>query len=255
MRGEEMSNQTMYAEKGAELLRELMRGDRDGLPPFQDKLVREIVQEIHVHQEVIHATDAVKGGGGKGGQARGAEEAEEAPSTSGAGAGGMEGGGGGDGGDGDDEDDDDGGMYPLPTATGLLIRHQSILRNKQCLLAYVNERMRRIKGLRWTIGAKLPEHIEANMSPSERQFFSDYDANLRQYIGDISVETDLDLTVDMLPPKDPWIEVRVLEDAGREIATEHSGVRNFRKNTMHFLDRRDAEPLINQGILEHYAPN
>jgi len=230
-------------------LRELMRGDRDGLPPYQEKLVGEIVQEILMHNEAIHATDAAKGGG-EGKKGREGGEGGEGPSTSGQGEDrGIQG-------EGEGEvEDDDGGMYELPTATGLLIRHQSILRNKQCLLAYTNERMRRIKNLRWTIGRKLPEHIEANLSDSERQFFADYDANLRQYIGDISGLTDLDLTIDMLPPKDPWIEVRVLKDAGRDIATEHSGVRNFRKNTMHFLDRRDAEPLINQGILEHYAPN
>lgn len=60
----------------------------------------------------------------------------------------------------------------------------------------------------------------------------------------------LDLTIDLQqPPKDLYIEVRVLQNYG-EIMTE-SGVVVLQKNTTHFLPRTDVEPLIRQGILQH----
>jgi len=53
---------------------------------------------------------------------------------------------------------------------------------------------------------------------------------------------------DQQPPKNLYIEVRVLEDCG-EILTE-SGSINLERNTTHFLRRSDVEHLVRQGMLE-----
>ena len=51
------------------------------------------------------------------------------------------------------------------------------------------------------------------------------------------------------PPKDLFIEVRVLEDIGT-IVTE-SGPITLKKNTQTLMRRSEAETLIRQGKLEH----
>ena len=52
----------------------------------------------------------------------------------------------------------------------------------------------------------------------------------------------------MVPPKDLYIEVRVLEDCG-EVLTE-TGTILLEKNTTHYVLRSDIEHLIRQGLLE-----
>lgn len=58
---------------------------------------------------------------------------------------------------------------------------------------------------------------------------------------------DLDLTSDLQPPKDLYLEVRVLKDI-RELYTE-SGPINLELNSTHYLRRSDVEHLIRQGHL------
>ena len=60
---------------------------------------------------------------------------------------------------------------------------------------------------------------------------------------------DLDLTAAPLPPKELFVEVRVVKDCG-ELQTEH-GMVNLQKNSQHFLRRTDVEHLIKQGYLLH----
>lgn len=53
---------------------------------------------------------------------------------------------------------------------------------------------------------------------------------------------------DSKPPKDLFVEVRVLRDCG-EVMTENGAV-NLEANSTHFLRRVDVEQLIRQGLLE-----
>lgn len=53
---------------------------------------------------------------------------------------------------------------------------------------------------------------------------------------------------DQQPPKDLFIEVRVLKSVGK-IMTDAGEVR-LDKNTVHFLPRSDVELLVRQGVLE-----
>lgn len=51
---------------------------------------------------------------------------------------------------------------------------------------------------------------------------------------------------DMVPPKDPYIKVRVLDDMGGDILLSDDKKANFTRHSMHFLKRTDAEQLISQ---------
>nr|CCA25651.1 DNA replication complex GINS protein PSF1 putative [Albugo laibachii Nc14] len=128
---------------------------------------------------------------------------------------------------------------------GLVVTHQCLLRNKRCLLAYLMARVNKIKALRWELGAVVPDGLRKSLSQAEIQFFHAYDQQLSDYMADL----DLDVTTDLAPPKNLYIEVRVLHDCG-ELMTE-SGVINLQANSTHFLRRFDAEPLIRQGLLQH----
>ncbi|GBG75646.1 hypothetical protein CBR_g20274 [Chara braunii] len=130
-------------------------------------------------------------------------------------------------------------------ATGVLIHHQSLLRNKRCLMAYVYDRMARIKELRWQLGAVLPAEVQRHLCQSEKTFFKDYDRLLGTYMSAV----DVDLTVDVVPPKDPFIEVRVLENAGSMLLEDK--IAHLEPNSVHLIKREEAEPLIMQGVLEH----
>ena len=48
----------------------------------------------------------------------------------------------------------------------------------------------------------------------------------------------------MVPPKDSYIQVRVLEDIGEVSLGDHSV--SLTKNSLHFLRRTDAEQFISQ---------
>lgn len=56
------------------------------------------------------------------------------------------------------------------------------------------------------------------------------------------------ISQDLKPPKDLYVEVRVLRDCG-EVMTE-SGLVNLEAHSQHFLRRVDVEQLIRQGLLE-----
>ena len=135
-------------------------------------------------------------------------------------------------------------MQDASIACGLVVHHQSLLRNKRCLLAYLNHRMQKIKALRWETGGVIPANLQRCLGPKELEFFANYDKQLGKYQQDY----DLDLTQDLQPPKELHIEVRVLVDCG-EIWTD-SGPVHLDANTTHFLRRSDVEHLIRQGKLE-----
>lgn len=48
----------------------------------------------------------------------------------------------------------------------------------------------------------------------------------------------------MVPPKDPYIQVRVLDDIGEVLLSDQSA--NLACHSMHFLKRIDAEQFISQ---------
>ncbi|KAK3273352.1 hypothetical protein CYMTET_18402 [Cymbomonas tetramitiformis] len=98
-------------------------------------------------------------------------------------------------------------------ANALMVHHESLLRNKRLLLGYVNARMNRIKKTRWHKGRALQPELKERMAPTEQQFFREYDKLLMEY-QDPRTGVGIDLTLDMTPPKDHKIEVRVMARTG-----------------------------------------
>lgn len=49
-----------------------------------------------------------------------------------------------------------------------------------------------------------------------------------------------------MPPKDPYIQVRVLDDIGDGIVLSDDKIANFAPHSMHFLKRTDAEQFISR---------
>jgi len=132
--------------------------------------------------------------------------------------------------------------------SGLILHHQSLKRNKECVLAYLMERLRRIQRVRWEIGSNIPPEVSQNMNIGEKNFFEGYNKLLTDYMSSLN---DLDLTANLKhPPKDLSIEVEVLEDKG-EVVTKSGRVVNLQKRTRLNMLRSDAEPFINEGIVEH----
>uniref|UniRef100_A0A0E0L396 Uncharacterized protein n=1 Tax=Oryza punctata TaxID=4537 RepID=A0A0E0L396_ORYPU len=123
---------------------------------------------------------------------------------------------------------------------GAAVHHLSLLRNKRCLMAYMYNRAEVIQSFRWKIGPVLPHEIQEKLQFSEKEYFKNHSAVIKSYMS----EMDIDLTVDMVPPKDPYIQVRVLEDIGEVSLGDHSI--SLTKNSLHFLRRTDTEQFISQ---------
>jgi GINS complex subunit 1 len=118
-------------------------------------------------------------------------------------------------------------------ACSLLVDHLCMRRNKRCLLAYHRVRTEKLEELCWT-GIDVSEQQQpsdasgdrgpvqgagghSSLSPEEEEYFRQYGDMLAAYKGQW---TDIDLTGTLEPPKDLFIDVRVLKDAG-EIQTEY----------------------------------
>lgn len=130
-------------------------------------------------------------------------------------------------------------------ASGAVVYHRAIERNKRCVLAYLHERMRRLVAHRWEYGAGSATALHDALSGTEATALNAYEKALGKYCATVQ----LDLTADQKPPRDLYIEVRVLRDCG-DLMTDHGAVA-LRKGTAHFLRRVDVEHLVRQGALEH----
>jgi GINS complex subunit 1 len=128
------------------------------------------------------------------------------------------------------------------TACALLVNHLCMRRNKRCLLAYHRVRTDKLEEMCWNgidvLERQTQQQQNANrsggegtassnadgssssLSPEEEEYVRQYSDLLAAYKGQW---TDIDLTGSMEPPKDLFIDVRVLKDAG-EIQTEYGYV-------------------------------
>ena len=123
------------------------------------------------------------------------------------------------------------------TAAALLVNHLCMRRNKRCLLAYHRVRSDKLEEMCWNgidvlertqqqqanngsgegAGAMGVDGNTSSLSPEEEEYVRQYSDLLAAYKGQW---TDIDLTGSLEPPKDLFIDVRVLKDAG-EIQTEY----------------------------------
>lgn len=127
-------------------------------------------------------------------------------------------------------------------ACALLVDHLCMRRNKRCLLAYHRVRTQKLEELCWkgvdVLDTQTGEGAEggegesepdtqrnqnqnqSSLSPEEEEYFRVYSDLLAAYKGQW---TDVDLTGSLEPPKDLFVDVRVVRDAG-EIQTEYGYV-------------------------------
>ena len=136
----------------------------------------------------------------------------------------------------------------LPDATkaSLVVHHQRVLRNKECALFYLRERLEVLTRLRCEAGSNLPRNVRRHCSPQESQFNAAYD----QLYQDFCRASRLDPRDSLKPPRDLYVEVRCNVDCG-DVQTKHSGTVRMDKGTSHFLRRADVEQLIAQGLVTH----
>ncbi|KAI1208885.1 DNA replication complex GINS protein PSF1 [Annulohypoxylon truncatum] len=147
------------------------------------------------------------------------------------------------------------------TACTLLVNHLSMRRNKRCLLAYHRTRTDRLEELVWKgydvvdlAGQQVKDGPggmgagtggTSSLSPQEEDYVRQYSDLLAAYKGQW---TDIDLTGSLDPPRDLFIDVRVLKDAG-EIQTEYGAI-TLTKNSQFYVRQGDVERLIAQGYLQ-----
>jgi GINS complex subunit 1 len=163
------------------------------------------------------------------------------------------------------------------TACALLVDHLSMRRNKRCLLAYHRVRAEKLEAMAWEgrdmdmdvdvdvdVGAaeegantnanakdtntNSGNNLQNSWSPEEESYFRKYVDLLAQFKGQW---TDIDLTGSLEPPRDLFIDVRVLKDAG-EIQTEYGAI-NLTKNSQFYVRQGDVERLIQMGFLQRLS--
>ncbi|XP_064131747.1 DNA replication complex GINS protein PSF1 isoform X1 [Loxodonta africana] len=91
----------------------------------------------------------------------------------------------------------------IPT---IKFRHCSLLRNRRCTVAYLYDRLLRIRALRWEYGSVLPNALRFHMSAEEMEWFNRYKKSLATYMRSLGGDEGLDITQDMKPPKSLYIE-------------------------------------------------
>ncbi|OCK92957.1 DNA replication complex GINS protein psf1 [Cenococcum geophilum 1.58] len=155
------------------------------------------------------------------------------------------------------------------TACALLVNHLCMRRNKRCLLAYHRVRSDKLEEMCWSgidvlerqqqqqsgknggeggtsLGAEVGN--TSSLSPEEEEYVRQYSDLLAAYKGQW---TDIDLTGSLEPPRDLFIDVRVLKDAG-EIQTEYGAI-TLTKNSQFYVRQGDVERLIAQGYLQRLS--
>ncbi|KAL9126480.1 MAG: hypothetical protein Q9217_004479 [Psora testacea] len=148
-------------------------------------------------------------------------------------------------------------------ACSVFINHLCMRRNKRCLLAYHRVRADKLEELCWSGRDVLDEGMrqgngeggasasaagdsnQSSLSPEEEEYVRQYGNMLAAYKGHW---TDIDLTGSLEPPRDLFIDVRVLKDAG-EIQTEYGAI-TLTKNSQFYVKQGDVEHLIAQGYLQ-----
>ncbi|KAL7549408.1 hypothetical protein ACHAWF_012678, partial [Thalassiosira exigua] len=123
-----------------------------------------------------------------------------------------------------------------------------IKRNKPCLLAYHARRLDKLRALRWETAGSSSTPMKFVLSEAETNFFHEYDKLAsRHAIG--SMGGGLDWNADQNPPKENFIQVRVVQSGLGKIETESCGVVELEVGSMHYLHWSDVKHLVRQGAL------
>ncbi|XP_074599632.1 DNA replication complex GINS protein PSF1-like [Brevipalpus obovatus] len=129
----------------------------------------------------------------------------------------------------------------------LKIRESMMKFMKRCLLAYHNERLMRIKRLRWEFGIELPEEVTCNFSEREKQWFTTYCENMDWYMSHLNDSKGWDLTLHKTAPKRIYIQVKCTSDHGEYRLDDGTEI-VLEKDSIHYLPFSQCEKLIQMGI-------
>lgn len=150
----------------------------------------------------------------------------------------------------------------------LFVTHLCLRRNKRCLLAYQKMRADKISEFLWLNVDPLPSTeasgllsktdfsapinhtlmrklVLLNLSHAEQEYYKLYQDLVLDFKSGFA---DIDLSGDLEPPTEIFIDVRVLRSGG-EIQTEY-GVFNLIKDSQFYVRKLDVDRLIQQGYLE-----
>uniref|UniRef100_A0A0L0NS61 DNA replication complex GINS protein PSF1 n=1 Tax=Candidozyma auris TaxID=498019 RepID=A0A0L0NS61_CANAR len=148
----------------------------------------------------------------------------------------------------------------------IFVRLLYMRRNKRCLLAHQKLRADKINEFLWlnidpiytTDGNAQATQAENNagssgttklalnnLSHPEQEYYKQYQDLILDFKSSFA---DIDLSGNLEPPTDIFIDVRVLKDGG-EIQTEY-GVFNLIKDSQFYVRKSDVDRLIQQGYLE-----
>lgn len=151
----------------------------------------------------------------------------------------------------------------------LFVAHLCMRRNKRCLLAYQKHRADKIDEFLWLniepilnseVGKSKYNSADANFTKNghgiNNLFIEDlshpeqeYHKHYQELVMDLkSSLCEIDISGDLSPPTDIFIDVRVLKEGG-EVQTEY-GVFNLIKDSQFFVRKTDVDRLIQQGFLE-----
>ena len=141
-------------------------------------------------------------------------------------------------------------------AVNLIVHDQFFQRDKRCVLAYLYERLQRLKRLYREKGhtTQVEDFFRNNMSSWEQEFLQEYDTLFASY----NTAIGSDLGSDLNAPRDAFVQVKVLKDYGEIVLTGGSGGGGFgsgstirlTKDSVYFLSENDADPLIAKGIVK-----
>ncbi|PVH16328.1 uncharacterized protein CXQ87_004201 [Candidozyma duobushaemuli] len=148
----------------------------------------------------------------------------------------------------------------------IFVRSLFMRRNKRCLLAHQKLRADKINEFSWLnidpvtstdatpAGSKGESLLHSmgttklaldNLSNPEQEYYKQYQDLILDFKSSFA---DIDLSGDLEPPSDIFIDVRVLKDGG-EVQTEY-GVFNLIKDSQFYVRKSDVDRLIQQGYLE-----
>eukprot|EP00195_Chlamydomonas_chlamydogama_P016831 CAMPEP_0202910670 /NCGR_PEP_ID=MMETSP1392-20130828/52672_1 /ASSEMBLY_ACC=CAM_ASM_000868 /TAXON_ID=225041 /ORGANISM="Chlamydomonas chlamydogama, Strain SAG 11-48b" /LENGTH=197 /DNA_ID=CAMNT_0049600841 /DNA_START=85 /DNA_END=675 /DNA_ORIENTATION=- len=195
---------TDFGRRGVELLKEIVNCDYDNVSPYNEELIRLVLNEVQEHH---HQTQKIL--------SEQLSDRDGVVSTQ--------------------QWQDN-----MAAAVSLTVHLQSISRNKKLLLSYMMLRSSRLQHVRWS-HRTLPAHVASNCSPQEVEVYRAYDRLLSKYMSK-SEGIGLDLTLDTRPPKDISIEVKVVKEAGEMLFS--FGRACLIPGLLLYLPADEAEPLI-----------
>lgn len=159
---------------------------------------------------------------------------------------------------------------PLEVTAEMSVNIAALRRNQRALYVYHYQRVELIKNRFWDKGGLVgvafgsDNAMRKNMSKEDEEFASGYSQLCIKLKSqsildpDSNDEDELNLTdaldllsggVDVEPPKELYVSVRVLGDVG-EVESADGGVMSLSKGSQYFLAREDVENLVVRGSVE-----